>query len=205
MPSESKLVRVSLEVGAKRVFASAIDWPGWCRSAKNEQGALDALEEYAARYAQVAGEAGIDFKPSGFDLEVIETVPGDATTDFGAPGAIAPSDHQALSESQAKRHRDLLAATWAVSTEVAAESPEELRKGPRGGGRDRDKMIDHVIGAETMYARKIGVRHRQPAIDDIAGVEELRQAILAVVAKPLNGQPVGEKGWPVRYAVRRMA
>jgi len=39
-----------------------------------------------------------------------------------------------------------------------------------------------VIGAETAYARKLGIKLKQPAIDDIAAIEELRQAIAAVVA-----------------------
>ena len=30
-------VETYLEVGAKRVFAGALDWPGWCRSARREE------------------------------------------------------------------------------------------------------------------------------------------------------------------------
>ena len=74
--------------------------------------------------------------------------------------------------------------------EIAAASPAELRKGPRGGGRDRDQLIGHVIGADTAYARKLGVKRKQPAIGDIAGKEELREAIVAVVGAPSDGAPV---------------
>jgi hypothetical protein len=81
----------------------------------------------------------------------------------------------------------LVTPAWATFDEVAAASPAELRKSPRGGGRDRDKMIDHVIGGETAYARKIGVKLKQPAIDDIAAIEELREAIATVVgARPFG-------------------
>jgi hypothetical protein len=81
----------------------------------------------------------------------------------------------------------LVTAAWATFDEVAAASPAELRKSPRGGGRDRDKMIDHVIGGETAYARKLGVKLKQPAIDDIAAIEELREAIATVVgARPFG-------------------
>jgi len=56
---------------------------------------------------------------------------------------------------------------------VVARSPAELHKGPRAGGRDRDRMLDHVLGAECVYARELGVRHRQPAIDDRPAVDAL--------------------------------
>jgi hypothetical protein len=46
-----------------------------------------------------------------------------------------------------------------------------LRKGPRGGGRDRAELIGHVIGAETACARKLGVKLKPPAIDDVAEIE----------------------------------
>ncbi|HEX9540240.1 MAG TPA: hypothetical protein VGA04_18930, partial [Streptosporangiaceae bacterium] len=94
---------------------------------------------------------------------------------------------------------------WATFDEVAAASPAELRKGPRGGGRDRDKLVDHVIGAETAYARKLGVKLKQPAIDDIAAIEALREAIAAVVGAPSGGSPVVPSGWTTRYAARRIA
>jgi hypothetical protein len=49
-------------------------------------------------------------------------------------------------------------ARWPTFDEIAAASPAELRKGPRGGGRDRDRdqLIGHVVGADTAYARKLG-------------------------------------------------
>jgi len=51
----SPKVEVALEVGSKRTFATALDWPGWCRSGRDEAGALDALLAYAPRYAAVLG------------------------------------------------------------------------------------------------------------------------------------------------------
>ena len=105
----------------------------------------------------------------------------------------------------ARRLVGLVTATWATFDEIAAASPAEMRKGPRGGGRDRDKLIDHVIGAETAYARKLGVKLKQPAIDDIGAIEELREAIAAVVSAPSDGSPVVPNGWTARYAARRIA
>jgi len=62
-----------------------------------------------------------------------------------------------------------------------------------------------VIGGETAYARKLGVRLKQPAIDDIAAIEELREAIAAVVGAPSDGSPVLPDGWTTRCAARRIA
>jgi hypothetical protein len=136
---------------------------------------------------------------------VVERVTGSGTTDFGAPGESAGSDSERITAAPAKRAAALVKASWAIFDEVAASAPEKLRKGPRGGGRDRDKMIDHVIGAETVYARKLGVKHKQPAIDDRDGIAALRAAIIEVLCRPNDGQPLVPKGWPVRYAARRIA
>lgn len=48
--SEDRIVRVSLELGKRWVFATALDWPGWCRRGKGEQAAIDTLLDYAGRY-----------------------------------------------------------------------------------------------------------------------------------------------------------
>jgi hypothetical protein len=197
---------VYLEVGSRRVFACALDWPGWARSGRTEELALEALADYAPRYAAVAEQAAIVFPAdAGDELQVVERLPGSATTDFGAPDAIASGDADPVGASQAERSASLLRASWAVFDLVAAGAPAELRKGPRGGGRDRDKMVDHVVGAEAAYARKLGVRQRQPSIDDKAAIGALREAIVAVLGAPSDGTPPVPKGWPARYAARRIA
>src|SRR5919201_7136450 len=192
---------VYLEVGSKRVFACALAWPGWCRAGRSEELALEALAAYVPRYRVVAERAGVRFpKSAGDRLRVVERLPGSATTDFGAPGEAAGGDQEPVSAAAAARAAKLLTASWAVFDQVAAAAPAELRKGPRGGGRDRDKMVDHVLGAEAGYARKIGVRHRQPAIDDRAAIAALREALLEVLRAPSDGSPPVPKGWPPRYA-----
>src|SRR5438552_2637529 len=45
---------VYVESSRTRTFACAYDWPGWCRSGKDEASALVALAAYAPRYAAVA-------------------------------------------------------------------------------------------------------------------------------------------------------
>lgn len=185
---------VYLEVGTKKVFAAAIDWPGWCRAAKNEEGALDALAAYVERYRPVAEAAGVRFPKSAADsFEVVERVKGDATTDFGAPGMPIDSDATPLTKAQAERLADLVEATWRVFDKVVRASPAELRKGPRGGGRDRDKMVAHVVDAEASYFRKVGVR-------------DGRDAFLGALRAARQAQPeLATKTWPWRYAARRVA
>jgi hypothetical protein len=197
---------VYLEKGSKRVFASAVDWPGWCRSDKTEELAIEALASYADRYRRVVGQAGIAFPRGVADsFDVVERVAGDVTTDFGVPGKVASGDATGLTAAAARRTAALLRAAWVVFDEIAAGTPEELRKGPRGGGRDRDKMIGHVIAAEASYARKLGIKHKPPAIDDVAAIEALRVAILDVFGTASDGRPVAPNGWPPRYAARRIA
>jgi hypothetical protein len=83
-------VRVYIEAGRKRTFAAALDWPGWCRSGRDELAALAALTEHGSRYREVAETAGVPFKVGEFT--VIERQPGTPTTDFGAPDRAAAAE-----------------------------------------------------------------------------------------------------------------
>jgi hypothetical protein len=191
---------IYLEVGGKRTFASAADWPGWCRAGKTEQAALDELAAYARRYAAVAKLAGVPFSGRATSFKVVERLKGNATTDFGAPGIPAKAESKSMTDEEARRMSDLVAACWAYLDKVAAEAPASLRKGPRGGGRDRDAMLIHVLGAEVDYARKIGLRLKEPQGLEKASIRASRKAILERLSKPNR-----DEKWPVRYAARRTA
>lgn len=194
---------VYLEVGSTKVFASSLDWPGWCRAGKDEESALDALAEYVPRYRVVADEAGLRFpSTAGDSFDIVERVKGGTTTDFGAPGEPCNEDAGKLTAAKARRYASLVRASWTVLDRVVAASPAALRKGPRGGGRDRDKMAQHVLGAEVMYARTIGVKHKEPPLGDVVAVAALRDEIEDALLHP---RPVAGKGWPPRYAARRIA
>ena len=185
---------VYLEVGSKKVFACAVDWPGWARAAKTEESALDALAAYVERYRPVTEAAGVRFpKSAAEDFEVIERVTGDATTDFGAPGRTIASDATPLTKAQAERLAKVVEGAWTVLDEVVHRSPAELRKGPRGGGRDRDKMVAHVLEAETSYFRLVGVTEGREAFLDALRAARKPQVELS------------RKTWPWRYAARRVA
>lgn len=199
-------IPVYLEIGEKRVFASALDWPGWTRSARDEQRALEALEAYAPRYAAVPKAAHVEFgSDSKGSFKVVERVKGNATTDFGAPGLPASSDTKSLTPVQAKRICALLAASWKVFDAAVAKAPAELRKGPRGGGRDRDKIADHIIDAESAYTAKLGLKLQTPRRDDKVAVQATRKAILDAIRASAGAPQTGEKRWPPRYVARRMA
>jgi len=191
------MLRIYLEQGRTKVFANALDWPGWSRWAKTDEAAIDELLSYAGRYAAVAVDAGSLF-PASHEVVVVQRVRGDATTDFGAPSVPPSCDAEALAPKALAHQVALLRASWDLLDDVAASAPETLRKGPRGGGRDRDAVVNHVREAERAYARKLGVRH--PPYRSAADVTALRDELTAAV---LAAEAVGP--WSPAYAMRRIA
>ncbi|HEY6276754.1 MAG TPA: hypothetical protein VIX86_10525 [Streptosporangiaceae bacterium] len=199
-------LRIYLEEGKRWVFACALDWTGWCRRGRSAELAMETLAAYAPRYAVAVRRAGLPAGPGApEEFTVTERLTSRYGADFGAPMEIPASDYAPVDEATAGLMTALVRASWEVFDQVAAGAPEELRKGPRGGGRDRDKMAAHVHGADHAYARKLGVRHRQPAAGDAAAVAALRAGICEVLARPGDGQPQVAGGWPPRYAARRIA
>jgi hypothetical protein len=189
-------ISVVLECGAKRTFARALDWPGWCRAGRDGDAALEVLGGYLMRYGDVLRAAGLT-APRSTAFEVVERLPGTATTDFGAPGEIATADHVPLAGREARRFAATVAATWQALAAVAAAAPAELRKGPRGGGRDRDAVVAHVEDAERSYARLLGVR-----VDDVGA--RRTEVLDAIRSGRTHERPRGPS-WPPRYAASRIA
>ncbi|HEV2059944.1 MAG TPA: hypothetical protein VGR11_11355, partial [Solirubrobacteraceae bacterium] len=101
----AQTVQVYVEAGNRRVFAGAVEWPGWCRSGRDEDGAIEALAAYAPRYAAVVAATGLMFEPpdDAAAFSVVERIEGNATTDFGAPGRIMPIDHADVDSAEAER------------------------------------------------------------------------------------------------------
>jgi hypothetical protein len=200
-------VRVAEEHVAKRAFAWAIDWPGWCRSGKTVDLALEALVMSLPRFGVVVDRAGLIPPVIGEarTFEIVDSVEGGATTDFGAPERITASDLRPTDGAEADRLGRLVEASWLVFSDVVAHAPAELRKGPRGGGRDRDKVVEHVILAEHAYARTIGIKPVSPDLADATAVAAMRAAMAAALRVPADGSPMAGRKWPPRYAARRIA
>jgi hypothetical protein len=207
-------IQIYLEVGKKRTFAGAIDWPGWCRSGRDESSALQALCDYARRYARTIQTAQLGFDapldPSG--LRVVERLEGDATTDFGTPGTPPSADAAPLQESDLQRFQRLLEAGWkALDAASEAAAGKELRKGPRGGGRELTRILEHVLNAEAAYLNRLGWKYKVETEDDPqAGLRQVRKAFPQALAAGARGElpsqgPRGGKMWTPRYYVRRSA
>lgn len=173
---------VLIETGPRWTWASALDHPGWCRRGKGEEAALEELLAYAERYSQVVPGLSAD------RLTVVATVQGPASNDW-APSVAGPGEDALPTQAQL----EALERCWAFFDEVVATSKEELTKGPRGGGRDRDGIVEHVQEAERAYGRKVG-----PRVPPRTAWPEQRRAILAGLEGPRGP-------WLPRYAVRRIA
>ena len=208
---------VYLECGSKRLFAGAIEWPGWCRSAKTEAGALEALVAYGPRYAAVLsaspGEGGgPDFQPptEPSALRVIERLKGGGGTDFGVPSEAPSGDEADLDASEVQRQADILGACWAALDRAAAAAEGVvLRTGPRGGGRDLHKILGHVLEADQAYLGQLG--SRPPKGDGSpAHVKAQREAAVAAFTARALGRPIPDprqtkRPWTPRYFLRRAA
>jgi hypothetical protein len=197
---------VADETAPKKAFAWAVDWPGWCRAGKDVELARAALLDYAPRYAVIARAAGLILPDvDGAEIDLVESVEGGSGTEYGVPSSITPLDRLALTAAEAERFAALVGAAWTVFDHVAAAAPEELRKGPRGGGRDRDKMIGHVLEADHAYAREIGVRLPPPHLGDRRAIADEREAMLDVLRRATDGSALADRRWTTRYAARRIA
>ena len=158
---------------------------------------MAALAEYAERYERALAVAGRRLPRGAGRLEVVEHVSGDGGTDFGVPGKWCALDLRPLRSADARRLADIVEASWRVLDEVVTAAPAVLRKGPRGGGRDRDQIADHVVDAEQAYFGKVSLR----GADRTTFAGGLRAA-RDPVPEPANARA---KPWPWRYAARRVA
>lgn len=209
----ARLTPVYLEVGKKKVFASAVEWPGWARSGRDEAVALQALVDHGPRYARAIGRAA-DFSAPGDvgALEVTERLKGTITTDFGAPDVPPEADHRPVRPAQLEHLIAILEASWrALDRSVRTAGSRQLRLGPRGGGRDTARILEHVMGGERGYLSALGGRGPQATGADIGtDMAALRATILEVLRAVVRADPLADpsrsgKKWTPRYFVRRTA
>ena len=200
-------LRVVVETGNQKAFASALDWPGWSRGGrKTSDNAVAALLDYRDRFSSVLATSGVVALPDGaLHIQVIEEQAGDGQTDFGVPGQVAASEHTPIEGQELENQIAVLEAGWLFFDQVSASVSAGLRKGPRGGGRDRDPIIDHVLQAERGYVRNLGLERIELPIDDAGAIATHRQEVVAAL-RELGPKTILEgRKWPVRYVIRRMA
>lgn len=145
------------------------------------------------------------------DLAVVERVRGGPGTDFGVPGAEPKADAGAATSADLRRMARILDACRAEFDATAkAASGRRLRAGPRGGGRDLDRMVLHVLEAEEAYAAAVGIRPAAPGARSGERMATARRALDAALVARERGElpdkgPRGGDRWRARYAVRRSA
>lgn len=207
-------IDVYLEVGQKRTFAGALDWPGWCRSGRDEESALQALFEYGPRYGHVLGHSRLGFKlpASQSAFVVVERIKGNATTDFGAPGLEPSVDSKPVHADEVHDFEKILNACWrAFEKSVKTAGGLSLRTGPRGGGRQLEGIVEHVLGVNEGYLNSVGWKFQRDKQGDLdQQLEETRQAVLSALGASARGEipakgPRGGTRWTARYFVRRVA
>jgi len=204
-------VRTVIERGpkGKRSVAFSVDWPGWSRGAKIAQLALDTLESYRERYRPIAGLATMarEFDAAG-PLEIVEDRVGTGSTDFwGISFSPCAAEQGPMGEAEFERAITLLLACWAFFDGVAARVSPEMRKGPRGGGRDRDRIISHTIRVESEdFATRVGLRIAEGAALPPDGLRQYREAYVAAMRAYNAGEferPM--RSWTLPFLIRHSA
>ena len=199
-------VRTIIERGPKekRSVAFGIDWPGWSRGARSAELALETLDSYRERYRPVAGLAGIAAGP----LEILEDRIGTGSTDFwGISFSPSATEQGPMGEAEFERAITLLRACWAFFDGVAARVSPEMRKGPRGGGRDRDRIIRHTIRTESEdFAKQVGLRIPEGAALAADGLRQHREAYVAAMRAYNAGEVTRRmRSWTLPFLIRHSA
>jgi hypothetical protein len=203
---------IYLESGAKRTFASAVEWPGWSRGGRSEQVAIAALAAYGARYKAVVRSAAPTFVAPNdtSEFKIVKRLKGNAGTDFGVPSLGLPSDDEPIAAAELERLTRILEACWSAFDRAAKSAKGlELRKGPRGGGRDLEKMIGHVVEADQAYMAQLGARPPKAAAGHAIRPSDLHDAMLKAFRARVRGRPFAEprntkNPWTPRYFARRV-
>lgn len=204
-------IRVTIEIGpkGKKVVAVAPDWPGLERGAKTEEAAVEKLRAYFPRYAPVAKLAGMNAAFEAIqNVDVVEHYPGTGSTDFwGISFAFSSIDKQPMSADELERELRLMQASWAFFDDVRGRVSAELQKGPRGGGRDRDRVVLHTFAAERDWAKGVGVLTPDDAMLTDEGLKAHRAALCQAIRDyHAQGKPAGKVApWPLRFLIRHTA
>lgn len=204
----AKRLRITLEVGpkGKRVVAVAPDWPGLSRGARTEEAAIETLRAYIPRYLPVARLAGMQAEFTDLaGYRVVERYTGSGSTDFwGISFAYSSIDQKAMSAADLERELKLLQASWTFFDEVRSRVSAELALGPRGGGRDRDRIVRHIVANELDWAKKVGVEFSWESVQSDKGLAAYRKAYCNGI-RQYHAEGRLARRWPLRYLIRHTA
>jgi hypothetical protein len=203
-------IRAVVERGpkGKRSAAFALDWPGWSRGARTAELAVETLESYRERYRPVADLAGMAAEfDAGGPLEIVEDRIGPGSTDFwGISFAPSSTEQDPMDGAALERGITLLQACWAYFDGVAARVSPDMRKGPRGGGRDRDQIIRHTIRTESEdFAKRIGLRIPEGAALTPDGLRRHRETYVEAMRSYNAGEIKRMRSWTLPFLVRHSA
>ena len=203
-------VRTVIERGpkGKKAVAFAVDWPGWSRGASTRDLSLATLESYRQRYRPIALAAQMadEFDAAG-PLDVIEDRIGTGSTDFwGISFSPSGSEQGPMEDTELDRKIELLRACWAFFDGVAGRVSAEMRKGPRGGGRDRDRIIRHTIRTESEeFAKRLGLRIPEGGALTADGLVTHRNEYVAAMRAYNRGEGRRMQSWTLPFLVRHSA
>ncbi len=187
----------------------APDWPGLSRGAKTADEAIEKLRAYTPRYSPVARLAGMGDVFDAIDgVEIVERYEGKGMTDFwGISYAFSSFDLNDVPVVELERDLTLLQACWAFFDDVRGRVSAEMQKGPRGGGRDRDQMVRHVLANEEDWAKGVGVLAPEGAIFTDEGLRTHRDAFCRAIREyHAEGKQAGKVAkWPLRFLIRHSA
>ena len=214
MPQNSNKIEVLLETGKKRSFVNAAKWPGWCRGGMDEFSSLQTLFDYYPRYARALSfeNLTLDAPSSVEDLVVMERHSESKSADWGVPDSVFPHDLLPVTRQDIEFFRLLLSACWkAFDATVEAAAGRELTRGPRGGGRDLEKLTTHVYNVDGGYLKMLG--GTPIPLEGMSSQETLwksRHHMLDALEAAVRGElpttgPRGGARWTPRYFVRRLA
>lgn len=207
-------MRIVIEAGPKqkKYVAYALDWPGLERNGKSADAAFLHADSYRSRYEAIAVRAGLgeEYRAEPGSTIVLE-YDGVSSTDFwGISFAHSEFDHEPISGDELERQLALLQACWAGFDDIALRVSPVLRKGPRGGGRDRDHIVRHVLAGEIDWVKRLDIR---PDLHEIVPPDARNQfrAHIVDAIRNLHAQGINEsraKGgpaWTHRFLIRHLA
>ena len=205
----ARTLRLTIEVGPKekKCVAVAPDWPGLERGGKTAESAVETLRAYLPRYAGVAASAGMEKEfAASTKLDVVERYPGIGSTDFwGISFGFSGLDRKKVTAKELDREITLMQACWAYFDDVRNRVSAEMRKGPRGGGRDRDVIVGHVLFTEQDWAKKVGVATPEGKLVTTAPALKVYRSQLCDAIRTYHSEGKLARTWPLRFLIRHAA